>query len=362
MTFLGLQRLEKRWPDGTHAVRGIDLDIAEGELVVLLGPSGCGKTTTLRMVAGLELPSAGRVRLGGEDVTDRPPSQRDVGFVFQFYALYPHMTVAENIAFPLECAGLPRRERDAAVLRVAERLDLLPLLGRRPRALSGGDQQRVGLARAMVRKPRLWLMDEPLGSLDAARRAEMCGLIRVQQLADRVTTIYVTHDQEEAMRLADRIVVMSQGEIVQAASPKDVYDRPASLFVARFVGSPGMNLIEGRVSASDFHPAGGGAAIPLPHELLALPRDMRALLRDGPVVLGARPEHVRLDPSGPLRGRILLEADAGPWRHVHVEGPWGRVLALTTAKVGAWVDEEVRLAFDPAGIRLFEPTSGRSLA
>lgn len=164
------------------------------------------------------------------------------------------------------------------------------------------------------------------------------------------------------MRLADRIVVMSQGEIVQAASPKDVYDRPASLFVARFVGSPGMNLIEGRVSASDFHPAGGGAAIPLPHELLALPRDMRALLRDGPVVLGARPEHVRLDPSGPLRGRILLEADAGPWRHVHVEGPWGRVLALTTAKVGAWVDEEVRLAFDPAGIRLFEPTSGRSLA
>ncbi len=351
MTFLGLEKLEKRWPDGTHAVRGVELSIGEGELVVLLGPSGCGKTTTLRMVAGLEMPSAGRVRLGGADVTDLPPSQRDVGFVFQFYALYPHMTVAENIAFPLECAGVARPERDAAVRRVAERLDLVPLLGRRPRGLSGGDQQRVGLARAMVRKPRLWLMDEPLGSLDAARRAEMCELIRVQQLADRVTTIYVTHDQEEAMRLADRIVVMSQGEIVQAATPREVYDRPATLFVAKFVGSPGMNLIEGDVRGGRFVPAGADASIALPHAVA-----------DGRVVLGARPEHVRLDPSGPLRGRVALEAHAGPWRHVHVEGPWGRTLALTSARETHANGDEVRVAFDPAGIRLFDAASGRSLA
>ncbi|MCY2960537.1 MAG: ABC transporter ATP-binding protein [Planctomycetota bacterium] len=351
MSFLALEKLEKRWPDGTHAVRGVDLAISEGELVVLLGPSGCGKTTTLRMVAGLEMPSAGRVRLGGADVTALPPSQRDVGFVFQFYALYPHMTVAENIAFPLECAGVARPERDAAVQRVAERLDLVALLGRRPRALSGGDQQRVGLARAMVRKPRLWLMDEPLGSLDAARRAEMCELIRVQQLADRVTTIYVTHDQEEAMRLADRIVVMSQGEIVQAAPPREVYDRPATLFVAKFVGSPGMNLIEGDVRAGRFVPAGAHASIALPNAVA-----------DGRVVLGARPEHLRLDPAGALRGRVALEAHAGPWRHVHVEGPWGRALALTSAHETHATGAEVRVAFDPAGIRLFDAASGRSLA
>jgi len=351
VSFLALERLEKRWPDGTHAVRGVDLTISEGELVVLLGPSGCGKTTTLRMVAGLELPSAGRVRLGGADVTDLPPSQRDVGFVFQFYALYPHMTVAENIAFPLECAGLPRGERDAAVRRVAERLDLVALLNRRPRALSGGDQQRVGLARAMVRKPRLWLMDEPLGSLDAARRAEMCELIRVQQLADRVTTIYVTHDQEEAMRLADRIVIMSQGEIVQAAPPREIYDRPATLFVARFVGSPGMNLIEGDARSGTFRPAGSAVAISLPH---AVP--------DGRVVLGARPEHVRLDANGPLRGRVVIEADAGPWRHVHVEGAFGRMQAQTTERGASSTGDEVRLAIDPAGLRLFDPATGRSLA
>lgn len=350
MTFLALERLEKRWPDGTHAVRGVDLSIREGELVVLLGPSGCGKTTTLRMVAGLELPTAGRVRLAGADVTHLPPSQRDVGFVFQFYALYPHMTVAENIAFPLECAGVSRSERDAAVRRVAERLDLVALLGRRPRALSGGDQQRVGLARAMVRKPRLWLMDEPLGSLDAARRAEMCELIRVQQLADRVTTIYVTHDQEEAMRLADRIVVMSQGEIVQAATPREIYDRPATLFVARFVGSPGMNLIEGTARSGSFHAPGSITPIPLPRSAT-----------DGPVVLGVRPEHVRIDSNGSLRGRVVLEADAGPWRHVHVEGPFGRILAQTDRR-GARPGDEVTVALDPTGVRAFEPVSGRSLA
>ncbi|MBL8861241.1 MAG: ABC transporter ATP-binding protein [Planctomycetes bacterium] len=351
MSFLTLERVAKLWPDGTSAVRGADLAIQEGELVVLLGPSGCGKTTTLRMIAGLESPTSGRIRLAGSDVTDLPPARRDVGFVFQFYALYPHMTVAENIAFPLECAGLSHGERDAAVRRVAERLGLVDLLQRRPRSLSGGDQQRVGLARAMVRRPRLWLMDEPLGSLDAARRAEMCELIRVQQLQDRVTTIYVTHDQEEAMRLADRVVVMSQGEIVQVGAPGEVYDHPATLFVARFVGSPGMNLVEGVVHRGEFQPARTDVRIPLAH---AAP--------DGPAVLGARPEHVRLDPTGPLAGRVALDAEAGPWRHVHVEGPYGRVLAQTVERRGALRGAEARIAFDPTGIRLFDPESGRSLA
>jgi multiple sugar transport system ATP-binding protein len=347
VSFLTLERLEKRWPDGTHAVRGVHLSIAEGELVVLLGPSGCGKTTTLRMIAGLETPSAGRIRLAGEDVTSLPPSRRDVGFVFQFYALYPHMTVAENVAFPLECAGVPRAERDAAVRAVAERLGILQLLARRPRSLSGGDQQRVGLARAMVRRPRAWLMDEPLGSLDAARRAEMCELIRVQQLRDRVTTIYVTHDQEEAMRLADRVVVMSQGAIVQAAPPAEVYDRPATLFVANFVGSPGMNLLPGTVRSGAFEPDGGAARVPL-------------AAADGPLVLGFRPEHARLDTHGPLAGRVALVAEAGPWRHVHVEGPFGRVLVQERGPRVARRGDDVRVALDAAGLRPFCPASGKA--
>ncbi len=355
MSFLALDSLAKTWPDGTRAVRGVDLAIGEGEFVVLLGPSGCGKTTTLRMIAGLETPSAGRVRLAGKDVTDLPPSRRDVGFVFQFYALYPHLTVEENVAFPLACAGVPRAERRAEVAAIAERLGLEPLLRRKPRELSGGDQQRVGLARAIVRRPAAWLFDEPLGTLDADRRGEMCELLRARQLERKVTTVYVTHDQDEAMRLADRVVVMSEGEVLQVDAPEKVYDEPATLFVARFLGSPGMNLLRGEIrrehAVSVFRPSGST-------EPIALPR----LVAAGPAVLGFRPERARLGADGPLEGRVAIDAFHGACRYAHVEGPFGRVAVRTPAGSPNAAGENVRIGIEPDGLRFFDVESGRRIA
>jgi multiple sugar transport system ATP-binding protein len=274
--------------------------------------------------------------------------------VFQFYALYPHMSVADNIAFPLECAGVSKRERRAVVERTAGQLELTALLDRRPRELSGGDQQRVSLARAMVRDPAVWLMDEPLGTLDASRRGEMCEFIRTRQLERQVTTVYVTHDQEEAMRLADRVVVMSNGELLQVAPPHEIYDEPADLFVARFVGSPGMNLIEGEVGAGS-----SGAAFRARGELqLELPANTRS----GAAVLGVRPEFVRVAPRSALRGRVVLDAFEGAHRYVHLDTAFGRVIARTPANAHARAGDELGLEFDPRGLRLFDAANGRRLA
>lgn len=236
MSFLVLQALEKTFPDGTRAVKGINLSIKQGEFIVLLGPSGCGKTTTLRMIAGLERPSGGRVLLDAQDVTHLRPAQRDVGFVFQFYALYPHLSVRENILFPLKAVGIGAAEQEEILGHVSGRLGLTGLLSRYPRQLSGGDRQRVALARAMVRRPRVYLMDEPLGTLDADLRLEMREFIRGQQLEMNVTTIYVTHDQEEAMSLAEHVIVMEEGRIMQRGTPEEVYSTPANKFVAEFIG------------------------------------------------------------------------------------------------------------------------------
>ena len=347
MSFLELQGLEKTWPNGTRAVRKVDLAIEAGQFVVLLGPSGCGKTTTLRMIAGLERPTAGVVRLAGRDMTAAPPSQRDIGFVFQFHALYPHMSVEENLHFPLENAGMAKPQRREAVQRVARHLGLTDLLRRRPRELSGGDQQRVALGRAMVRRPALWLMDEPLGMLDSGQRGEMCEFLRAQQLEHRAATVYVTHDQEEAMRLADRVVVMERGEVLQDGPPSTVYGEPRTLFVARFVGSPGMNLLEGEVRGGAFHPRGDGAALPL---LRGAP--------EGPAVLGIRPEHVRADPAGVLRGRVALDAFVGPCRYLHLESPCGRIALRAPLEARSSAGEELRVTLEPAAVRLFDPSTG----
>jgi len=380
MKAVTLRGLEKTYPDGTRAVQGVDLAIEAGEFVVLLGPSGCGKTTTLRMIAGLERPSAGSIHLGDSDVTRAPPTERDVGFVFQFYALYPHLSVRENLSFPLECGGMAKAERERRVSEVAERLGLSPMLALHPRQLSGGDQQRVALGRAMVRRPAVWLMDEPLGTLDADLRLAMCEFLRAQQLEHGVTTVYVTHDQEEAMRLADRIVVMSRGAILQADAPAKVYDEPADLFVARFVGSPGMNFVAGEVRAD----AGGGARRLHPYPpptlwgraqgrsegssgvafsgdsslALGAPPDLPL----GPLTLGIRPEFVSLDAASSLRGVVAVDEYLGASRCLHVDTSVGRLIARVEPDLALGRGSEVGLRFDPAHVRWFDTQSGRRLA
>jgi ABC-type sugar transport system ATPase subunit len=352
VSFVELDGLAKSWPDGTRAVRGLTLEIERGEFVVLLGPSGCGKTTTLRMVAGLEQPSGGRIAIDGVDVTKLPPSQRDVGMVFQFYALYPHLSVAENIAFPLECSGVAKAERSARVEGVARELGLLEMLARRPRQLSGGDQQRVALARAMIRKPAVWLMDEPLGALDASRRGAMCEFIRARQLEHGVATIYVTHDQDEALRLADRVVVMNNGVLLQAASASVVYDRPADLFVARFVGSPGMNCIEGAIVEQS-----GGRVFSAGNSAVRVALDGACDV--GEVVLGVRPEYVRVSSEGSLRGRVVLDLFVGSHRYLYVDTACGRLVARRAAEQACAVGEELALDFDARGLRWFDALDGR---
>jgi multiple sugar transport system ATP-binding protein len=250
-----LQGVGKRWGNVT-AVSAIDLEIADKEFIVFLGPSGCGKTTTMRMIAGLEDPSDGEIRIGDQVVNHLEPKDRDVAMVFQNYGLYPNMTVYENIRFPLKVRKIDPATHDARVRRAADMVELGPLLERRPKELSGGQRQRVALARAIVRQPKVFLMDEPLSNLDAKLRVSTRAQIKNLQHELSVTTIYVTHDQIEAMTLADRVVVMNHGRIQQVGKPTDIYDRPANAFVAGFIGAPAMNLIKGNTSDGRFRATG----------------------------------------------------------------------------------------------------------
>jgi multiple sugar transport system ATP-binding protein len=286
MAAVRFEGVAKTYP-GANApvVQGLDLAVADGEFMVLVGPSGCGKSTTLRMLAGLEEPSAGRILIGDVDVTDLPPAQRGVAMVFQSYALYPHMTVAENLGFGLRMAGKPRAEVAAAVARAAERLQLGALLQRRPRELSGGQRQRVAIGRAIVREPKVFLFDEPLSNLDAALRTQM--RIELAQLHRSLgtTIVYVTHDQVEAMTLGDRIAVFNQGRIEQVGAPMQVYQQPANRFVAGFLGSPRMNFLP--VEGMSEH------ALLVPGGLLHWPA-ARGVAGERVATLGVRPEHLRL--------------------------------------------------------------------
>ena len=251
MASVELIKVAKRWGSST-AVKPMSLTIADGEFLVLLGPSGCGKTTTMRMIAGLEEPSEGDILIDGRRINDLEPKDRDVAMVFQSYGLYPNMTVAQNISFPLRIRGLPVADINAAVQLAAQRVELTDFLQRRPKELSGGQRQRVALARAIVRKPAVFLMDEPLSNLDAKLRVSMRAHLKHLHHELGVTTVYVTHDQIEAMTLADRVVVMSKAEIQQIGTPAAIYNQPANLFVAGFIGSPPMNLVQGSVQAGCF--------------------------------------------------------------------------------------------------------------
>jgi multiple sugar transport system ATP-binding protein len=308
-----LEDVWKVFPDGTEAVRSFDLDIADGEFVVLVGPSGCGKTTVLRMVAGLETISKGTITIGDRVVNDVPPKERDIAMVFQNYALYPHMTVYDNMAFGLKLQKVPRNEIDERVREAGRILGLADLLKRKPAALSGGQRQRVAMGRAIVRHPRAFLMDEPLSNLDAKLRVQTRAEIARLQHELGVTTIYVTHDQVEAMTMGDRVAVMRKGILQQVDSPQSLYEHPRNLFVAGFIGSPAMNMVEASLVPSD-----GGLAVklagfqlPVPDEVLAERPALREY-EDRKVVLGIRPEDMEdaaLVSDAPTARRISSTVD-----------------------------------------------------
>ncbi len=304
MATLSLRSISKEFPGGVAALRDFSIDVESGEFVVLLGPSGCGKTTALRVVAGLEDPTGGAVLLDGEDITDLSEGDRDVAMVFQNYALYPHMTVAENLSFPLKIAKMPRTDVEARVREVAGMLGLADLLDRRPEKLSGGQRQRVAMGRAIVRKPQVFLMDEPLSNLDAKLRQHMREELLHLQRDLSTTTLYVTHDQAEAMTLGHRIVVLRDGILQQLGRPKDVFAAPANLFVATFVGSPAMNLLSGTLSSDGASTVVqvGGQTVPLDDVELA--RQPSAKGGDGrAVAVGIRPEALSRGPAA--EGRSL---------------------------------------------------------
>jgi multiple sugar transport system ATP-binding protein len=352
MATIELKQVEKRFGD-FQAVKPLNLTINNGEFVVLLGPSGCGKTTTLRMISGLEAVTAGQILIDGRNVTWAHPSDRDIAFVFQLYALYPHMTVRRNITFPLEAEGQSTELIAQRLSEVTELLRIHSLLNQRPGALSGGDRQRVALARALVRRPKAFLMDEPLGALDADFRETMRAEIKRLHIAQVATTVYVTHDQVEAMAMGDRIVVMSNAEIQQIGTPAEVYHDPANLFVARFIGSPGMNLVPGKIADGAVHIIGGNV-LPLS------PRWQRALrskLSGEDVIVGFRPEAARVANEAPLSAEVYTDDLHGPYNMLHLSLD-GTPDAMVDIRVGRSahhpIGTHVPFDIDPAMLRFFD--------
>ena len=357
MATVELIQVEKRFGD-LHAVKPMDLTIHDGEFVVLLGPSGCGKTTTLRMISGLESVTGGQILIDGRDVTWAHPAERDISFVFQFYALYPHLTAWQNIAFPLQAEGESRANVRTRVAEVAEMLGIEHLLRQRPRALSGGDKQRVGLARALVRRPAAFLMDEPIGALDADARETMRAEIKQFHIDLNATTVYVTHDQVEAMAMGDRIVVMSAAEIQQVGTPAEVYYKPANLFVARFIGSPGMNLMPGHVSEGAVRLADGNRCPLSPAWQAALEREMGG---EGDVILGFRPEGGRISDEGCMSAEVYATELYGGYTLLHLT--IGDVVFHIRGERGIDYPIGTRVHFDlyPEMVRLFDPESEAAL-
>ncbi|MEQ8355804.1 MAG: ABC transporter ATP-binding protein [Kiloniellaceae bacterium] len=355
MAEIQIQNLKKHFGDFI-AVNDSSFTIEDGEFFVMLGPSGCGKTTTLRMIAGLEMPSEGRILLDGEDVTFNRASQRDIAFVFQLFALYPHMTVRRNISFPLRVQGITRREVRRRTEEVAQLLRIEHLLDRGVGGLAAGDRQRVALGRAIVRQAKAFLMDEPLGALDAEFRDIMCEELRLLHNRVGATTVYVTHDQIEAMSMADRICIMNKGEILQVGPPMEVYAQPATRFVAGFIGSPSMNFLD----AEGGLPAGAreiriqGGSVPIP--------ETRESLDSRTAVLGARPEHITIRDDGSLRGEVFAVEYMGARQMITVDTPAGRLRVRAPNTVAVDYGETVGLTFDAERLVVFNGETDRAVA
>jgi len=363
-----LKDVVKEYPGGVRAVKGASLEIADREFVVLVGPSGCGKSTTLRMIAGLEEITAGTIAIGGRVVNDVHPKDRDIAMVFQNYALYPHMTVFDNMAFGLKLRNFPKNEIKARVAEAAQILGIQDLLERKPKALSGGQRQRVAVGRAIVRKPACFLFDEPLSNLDAKLRVET--RVELNKLHQRLATtmIYVTHDQIEAMTLGDRIVIMDQGLIQQVASPLNLYDEPWNLFVAGFIGMPAMNFLDGKLEASSgamiFMDGGGKIRVPVPADS-AKKLESHA---GKAVKLGIRPEHIHDPASGKdVPGGVTVSAKVdvveslGDTKVVYFTHDGHRFIGKVDAHVPAEVGQNMDLVFDARKVHLFDAASGQNL-
>jgi multiple sugar transport system ATP-binding protein len=358
MATITLDRAQ-RWYAGADrpAVPGIELEVRDGELLVLVGPSGCGKSTTLRMLAGLEQVDEGRILIGPRDVTDLPPKDRDIAMVFQSYALYPHKSVRENIGFALRMAKVPRPEREQRVAAAAEMLDLTEYLDRRPKALSGGQRQRVAMARAIVRQPQVFCMDEPLSNLDAKMRVRTRGEIARLQRSLGVTTVYVTHDQVEAMTMGDRVAVMNEGEVQQVDTPLALYDRPANLFVAGFIGSPQMNL---------FPVAGDGGTVRLGRHRVDLDTGGAASTLPAQVTVGVRPEGWDLvAPGQGLAVRVDLVEELGSdsfaYGEAELDGTAVPVVVRLPRRDAVPADGVVHVAVRPGAAHAFDTATGLRL-
>ncbi|UCC52996.1 MAG: ABC transporter ATP-binding protein [Anaerolineaceae bacterium] len=360
MAQIELKQVEKRFGE-FQAVQPVDLTIKDGEFVVLLGPSGCGKTTTLRMISGLEAVSGGKIYIGDQDVTWHNPDDRDIAFVFQLYALYPHMTVEKNITFPLEAEKASKEVIQRRLKHVVDLLQIKHLLRQKPGSLSGGDKQRVALGRALVRKPSAFLMDEPLGALDADFRETMRAEIKKLHIAENATTVYVTHDQVEAMAMGDRIVVMSDAVVQQVGTPHEVYYDPSNLFVARFIGSPGMNLIEGVHSD-------GTIKLPGYNEYI-VPENWRSSLTNqlssDRVILGFRPEAAHANGTGPLGAEVYASDLHGAYNMMHVALEEENVEAMVHIRgergLGHEIGDDIRFDLQPEMVRFFDPQSERAI-
>lgn len=357
---------------GVMAVEDFSLTIADKEFIVLVGPSGCGKSTTLRMIAGLEEISEGELYINGRLVNDVPSKDRDIAMVFQNYALYPHMTVYENMAFSLKARRVDKKTIDRKVKETAEILDIISYLDRKPKELSGGQRQRVAIGRAIVRDPQVFLMDEPLSNLDAKLRGQMRAEIAKLRQSVNTTFVYVTHDQTEAMTLGDRVVIMNDGVIQQVGTPQEVFDYPANLFVAGFIGMPGMNLFDGELTKN----AAGEYAVKLGPVSVALSADKQARLAGQgvgprPVTIGVRPERIKLDrqKERALKGTVVAREMMGSTVHLHLQTDGGQTVILARSMEEECGDNEparvgsaVSFSFDGDAAHLFSKTEGRNLA